>query len=338
MKKFIRFMVVLLLIIIAAIVALMFTEPQDITVVRTTLIKAPKEAAFDQIVHFTNWPNWDPWSRLDSGKMKRTLYGTDGTPGSGYTWVGDKTGAGDMRDSAIDGTSLLYRLAITQPYASNAWGYLKAADTAGMTKVTWTCTMHFGRPMNAMLIFMNMDKMLGPDFENGLNNMKNYLESKVPAAPVAAAIEVTEVDYPGHTFAGLRKTISMASMGDMMKLFDDAKAVMTKNAADKIKGPSAGIYFTWDTLKKETDMAAVFPVSDVKTIKDATIIDIPASRAVMAVLHGGYGKEMEVHSAIAKHIAEKGETKGTVVEEYTIGRDTEPDSNKWVTNIYYLIK
>ena len=331
-------MIMLLLIVIVAILVLMFKEPEDITVVRSAVIKAPKEVVFDQIVHFANWPNWDPWSRMDSGKMKRTMYGTDGTPGSGYTWVGDKTGSGDMRDSAVSGTQLLYSLNIKEPHSGGGWGYLKADDTAGMTKVTWTITMHFGRPMNAMLIFMNMDKMLGPDFENGLNNMKTYLESKTPAAPAASGIEVTEVDYPGHTFEGIRKTISMAAMADMAKLFQDAKTVMTANAADKINGTSAGIYFTWDTVKKETDMAAVFPVSEAKTIKDVAVFNIPKSKAVMAVLRGGYGREMEAHGAIAKHIAEKGETKGTVIEEYTIGPNEEPDSNKWVTNIYYLLK
>ncbi len=331
-------MIMLLLIVIVAILVLMFKEPEDITIVRSAVIKAPKEVVFDQIVHFANWPNWDPWSRMDSGKMKRTMYGTDGTPGSGYTWVGDKTGSGDMRDSALSGTQLLYSLNIKEPHSGGGWGYLKADDTAGMTKVTWTITMHFGRPMNAMLIFMNMDKMLGPDFENGLNNMKNYLESKAPAAPIASAIEVTEVDYPGHTFEGIRKTISMAAMADMAKLFQDAKTVMTANAADKINGTSAGIYFTWDTVKKETDMAAVFPVSEAKTIKDVAVFNIPKSKAVMAVLRGGYGREMEAHGAITKHISEKGEAKGTVIEEYTIGPNEEPDSNKWVTNIYYLIK
>ncbi len=330
-------MIVLLLVIAAALIVLMFKEPQDVTVVRTTLIKAPKEAVFDQIVHFTTWPVWDPWSKLDSGKMKRTLYGTDGMPGSGYTWVGDKTGEGEMRDSAVSGTQMLYKLTMFNPQGGG-WGYMKADDTAGMTKVTWTCTMHFGRPLNAMLVFMNMDKMLGPNFEDGISSLKTLLESKAPAAPAQTAIEVTEVDYPGHTFEGLRKTVSNVAMGDMMKLFADAKTVMTKNAADKINGTSTGLYFTWDTVKKETDMAAVFPVSETKTIKDAAVFNIPKSKAVLAVLRGGYGKEMEAHGAIAKHIAEKGETKGTVIEEYTVGPNEEPDSNKWVTNIYYLIK
>lgn len=331
-------MVVLILIVIVALTILVFVEPTDVTVTRTTVIKAPKEAVFEQIVNFKNWHNWSPWNKLDGDKMKMDFYGTDGTPGSGYKWVGVQTGAGDMKDSAVNGTDMLYNLTFTEPHAGSAWGHFKADDTAGMTKVTWICTMHFGKPSNAMLVFMNMEKLLGPMFEDGLKDMKTFVESKAPAAPAPTGIEVTEVEYPGHTFEGLRKTVSNVAMGDMMKLFADAKTVMTKNAADKINGTSAGLYFTWDTVKKETDMAAVFPVSEAKTIKDVAVFNIPKSKAVLAVLRGGYGKEMEVHGAITKHIAEKGETKGTVIEEYTIGPNEEPDSNKWVTNIYYLIK
>ena len=58
----------------------------------------------------------------------------------------------------------------------------------------------------------------------------------------------------------------------------------------------------------------------------------------MAVLRGGYGKEMEVHGAIVKYMAAKGQQHGPVIEEYISGRLDEPDSNKWITNIYYLIK
>ena len=112
MKKFVRFMVVLILIVIVALTILVFVEPTDVTVTRTTVIKAPKEAVFEQIVNFKNWHNWSPWNKLDGDKMKMDFYGTDGTPGSGYKWVGVQTGAGDMKDSAVNGTDMLYNLAL----------------------------------------------------------------------------------------------------------------------------------------------------------------------------------------------------------------------------------
>ena len=334
MKKFLRFVVILLVVVIAAVLILGLIEPRDITVMRTAMIKAPKEAVFEQIVKYKNWTNWSPWEKMDSGKMKMTYYGTDGQPGSGYTWEGVKTGAGDMKDSAVSGTQMTYVLTFTKPREGTAWGYLKADDSAGMTKATWTCSMHFPYPMNAMCLFMNMDKMLGGDFESGLNNMKAYVESHATAS--SGDMEVKEVDYPGHAFEGIRKVMSMA---DMSKFFMESYTLLGKELDGKIMGPGTGIYFTWDTVKKESDMAAVFPVSDTaKVVKGASVINVPAAKAVMTVLKGGYGKEMEAHTAISKYMTAKGIAHGIVIEEYVAGPGQEPDSNKWVTNIYYLIK
>ena len=337
MKKFLRFVVVLLLIVIVAVVVLGLIEPNDITVTRTALIKAPKEAVFEQMVYYKNWLNWSPWYRMDSGKMKMTYYGTDGQPGSGYTWEGDKTGAGDMKDSAVKGTEMTYVLTFTKPHTGSAWGTLKADDSAGMTKATWTCSMHFPFPMNAMCIFMNMDKMLGGDFASGLENMKTYVESH--SSGTASGVEIKEVDYPGHIFEGMRKTMSITNNDEMSKFFMDSYSLLGKDIGGKITGPGTGLYFSWDTVKKETDMAAVFPVSDTTmAVKGASFFHIPASRAVLAVLKGSYSGMMDAHVAIAKYMAAKGEAHGAVIEEYITGPGTEKDSTKWVTNIYYTIK
>ena len=336
MKKFIRFVVILLLIVAAAVVILGIYEPKEKTIVRTTLIKAPKEVVFAQIVNFKNWPNWCPWYIMDSGKMKMTFYGTDGQPGSGYKWEGVKTGAGDMKDSAVNGTSMTYALTFYKPSENTAWGYLKAEDTAGMTKVTWTMSIHFPFPFNAMCVFMNMDKILGGDFEDGLRYMKTYVESHTDGSGSATGMDVEEVEYPAHTFEGAH---SIVRMSDMMKYFDSTVKIMKASATDKINGPSSGLYYTWDTLKKETDMAAVFPVSDTtKAVKGMAFIHIAAAKAVMVALKGGYGREMEAHEALKKYMAAKGMALNMVIEDYRVGPHEEADSNKWVTNIYCLIK
>ena len=333
MQKFVRFVIGLLLVVGIAFFVLAFIEPNDITVVRTTMIKAPKEAVFEQMRYFKNWVNWSPWQKMDTG-MKLTYYGTDGQPGSGYTWHGgSKTGAGDMYDSAINGTQMTYRLTFTEPHKGLANGFLSATDSSGMTKATWSCSMHFGFPWNAMCVFMNMDKLLGGDFEAGLNYMKTYVESHTTAS---TDVDVKEVDFAAHTYQGVRSTIGW---GDMMKFNTDNYKLLQQELGSKIKGPQTGIYFTWDTTNKNSDMAVVFPVADTTAVvKGTTFITAGPAKAVMATLKGGYGAEMKYHDAIAKYMQAKGMARSYVVEEYVPGPQTEPDSNKWVTNIYYLVK
>jgi hypothetical protein len=323
-------MVVLIAIVVVAVLVLGLIEPTDILVSRSTVIKAPKEAVFEQMVMFKNWPNWSPWYKTDS-TMKMTYSGTDGQPGSSYHWVGDekKAGEGEMKNTAVNGTELTFDVTFTKPDRGTAHGILKAVDTAGMTKATWSFSIHIGFPWNAMCVFMNMDKMLGGDFESGLANMKQYVESH--ATPAAPEVNIQEVDFPEHVYVGIRKTINMA---DIMKFFADNKGMNVKAS-----GSYTGLFYTWDMATKTTDLAAVYPVSDTAMLaKGTSVIHVPAAKAYLAVLRGGYAPEMKYHNALHQRLEAKGQKQLVVVEEYPTGQYNEPDSNKWVTNIYYLVQ
>ena len=175
-------MVVVLLVTGIGVLILMFAEPTEIQVSRSTYIGAPKEVVFEQMARFSQWPHWSPWYRLDT-TMKIDYAGTDGQAGSSYHWVGnDKVGEGTMKCLAVNGTQTDFEINFVKPFESSAHGFLKATDSAGGTKATWTFSTHMGRPMNAMLVFMNMDKLLGKDFENGLANMKTWVEGHTGAA------------------------------------------------------------------------------------------------------------------------------------------------------------
>ena len=327
-------MLVVLLLVIAIFLALALYEPYDVPVSRSILIKAPKEAVFVQMVQFRNWPNWSPWYKIDS-TMKFTYSGTDGQPGSSYTWAGieNKTGAGEMKNTGVEGTTMNFDVLFTKPREGSAHGILKAEDTAGMTKATWSFSIHTPFPFNAMCAFISMDKLLGGDFESGLSNMKQYVESHTTITPL---IEIKEVDYPAHIFEGIRETVAMS---DMSKFFADTYSMLGKELGPKITGPAAGIFYTWDTANKNSDMAAVFPVSDTtKPATGAVILHAGPAKAFMAVQKGGYSTSMMYHTALAKRLAEKGLKQSLVIEEYIVSPYQQPDSNKWVTNIYYLVQ
>ncbi len=334
MKKFLRFLVIFIVLVLVILLGLALYEPQDVLVTRSVLIKAPKEAVFEQMVKFRNWTNWSPWYLMDTS-MKMTYSGTDGTTGSAYQWKGqeNKTGAGSMTNTGVEGTSMNFDVVFTAPRDGKAKGMLSAKDSLGMTKATWSFSMHMDFPFNAMEAFLNMDKMLGGDFETGLATMKKYVESH---SATEAVIEVKEVDYPAHTYEGIRKTVAMA---DMLKFFADSYGTLGKELGPRIAGPAAGIYYTWDTTNKTSDLAAVFPVTDTtKPAPGAVILHAGPAKAYMAVLKGGYGNEMNYHNAIMKRLSEKGLKQNVVIEEYMAGPANQPDSNKWVTNIYYLVQ
>jgi uncharacterized membrane protein len=178
-KKFIRFCLALVGIVIAALLILGIFQPHDITVSRSATINAPKEAVFAQMVQFKNWPNWSPWSRLDTS-MKSEFTGTDGTPGSTYHWIGDdhKTGEALIKNTAVNGTEMQFTFTLVKPGNMEANGSLKAEDAPGGCKATMTFTNHYSYPWNALVFLTNLEKTIGPDLEKAVNNIKAVAEKK----------------------------------------------------------------------------------------------------------------------------------------------------------------
>ena len=178
-KKFIRFCIALVGIFVVLLLVLGLFQPHYITVSRSATIAAPKEAVFQQMVKLSNWPNWSPWSRLDTS-MKNEFTGTDGQVGSMYHWTGDpqKTGETEITIKAINGTSLDFNFKLIKPEELKAKGTLSAEDAPGGCKATMTFTNHYSYPWNALLFLTNLEKSIGPDLEKAVNNMKETVESR----------------------------------------------------------------------------------------------------------------------------------------------------------------
>lgn len=338
MKKFLKFLLIAIIVLIVGILIAGLVMPNEVSVTRSTLINAPKEAVFEQMVKFRNWPHWSPFYELDT-TATLTYSGEDGTAGSYYTWESkkDDVGAGKMTNKAVEGTKFDYDLNFIKPWESQAHGYFSATDSAGGTKATWSFTTHMPFPFNAMQLFpfMNMEKMLGESFDKGLGKMKAYVESN-PSATGSAIYEIKEVDYPAHIFQGFRKTVGWNDIGSF---FGQSMGQLGAGLGDKIAGPGTGLYYSWDTVNHSTDLVAAFPVSDTtKVVKGSVIVHQEASKALLLEYKGPYGNMMAAHGALQKEITAKGKMSTLVVEEYVVGMPVEQDSTKWVTNIYYLVK
>ncbi len=335
MKKFAIFTIVFLVIFAVFVGILIIIEPQDVAITRSTIIKAPKNIVFNQIVHFKNWSNWSPYIKSDTS-MKLTYTGIDGMQGSAFQWVGNEkiTGSGEMKNELVTNNELDFVVNFTKPNPGSSKGILKAEDSAGgYTKVSWTCLIHWPKPLNALWFIAKdkMDKMNGDDFENGLDNLKRYCELHL-----LTNINIVETVYPAHLFQGYRKTVKME---DLDSFFADSYTKLGKGLNKKIAGSAVGLIYNWDTINKNADIAAAFPVADSQNaIKESFVVDMKNTKAYMAIQKGGYSNSKKTHEALNKYVTEHGKKQHLIIEEYNINKQNEPDSNKWVTTIYYLIE
>ena len=334
MNKFIRFSILLILLVLAGILILAFVEPNDVTVTRRIVINTPKEPVFEQIVNFRNWPNWGIVHQRDTA-VKVTYSGTDGQQGAIYHWAGDEhiTGEGEMKNEGVEGTTMKYTFTLTKPGEMLADGTITAKDTGDNTVVIWTFHKHFPFLANAALVVFDLDKYIGGDFETALAALKLHVEKNTKVKP---KVIVKEVEYPGHIFAGTRQEVGM---GEVTALYSSIYIPLSKALGGKVWGPLTGLYYKWDTIAHRTDVMVALPVTDsAMRLKLSSYIYLPPAHAFMAVHNGGYSALADVHATLNKYMAAKGRTATVSIEEYPTGPLQEPDSAKWITNVYYLVQ
>lgn len=142
------------------------------SVTRSATIPAPASAIFPYVNSFHEWTKWSPWESVDNN-LQRTYSGTETGVGAKYAWTGNrKAGAGTMEIIKSDEPgSINIRLEFTKPFkAVNPTSFTFTADGTG-TRVTWTMTGENTGIGKVFALFMNMDKMVGGDFEKGLASL-----------------------------------------------------------------------------------------------------------------------------------------------------------------------
>ena len=177
MFEIIAIVAVVLAIAIAILLILAAIKPDTFTVQRATTVKAPPERIFPLINDFHQWGTWSPYETKDPA-MKRSYSGAASGKGAVYAWQGNKNvGSGRMEilDSSAP-SKIVIKLDFFAPFEGHNTAEFTMLPQGDVTNVTWL--MHGPVPFMAkiMHVLMNIDRMVGKDFEVGLANLKRLTE------------------------------------------------------------------------------------------------------------------------------------------------------------------
>ncbi|MBK9175904.1 MAG: SRPBCC family protein [Flavobacteriales bacterium] len=334
-----KILLVLLLVIAALLVILGMTGQDRYRIERSVSIAAPVEAVWGHVSSLGAMDKWSPWNELDPS-MKKTMEGTDGTVGAISKWEGNKdVGKGEQRiDSIVPNSLLRTHLTFQEPWTSETDALIELAPDAEGTKVTWAMVGENDFMGKLMSKFMDMDAMLGKDFEKGLALLKSQAESAHAARPT---FEIKTIERSASLFVGKRDVVKWADMKTFFgENFTSGMGAIGKAGVAPAGAPS-GVYFEWNVEEQTADMIAGIPVplTARAKLKGLDLYEAPASKALLIEYRGGYEGMGPAHEAMDAYINANGLTHHTnVIEEYITDPGSEPDSTKWLTNIIYLIK
>lgn len=152
---------------------------KEYAVEKEIVINQPKAEVFEYIKHLKNQDNFSKWATMDPD-MKKTYRGTDGTVGFVSAWESqdDEVGVGEQEIKTItEGDRIDFELRFIKPFESTESAYMTTETLdENQTLVKWGFNGHMDYPMNLMLVFMDIEKMIGDDLQTGLNNLKTKLE------------------------------------------------------------------------------------------------------------------------------------------------------------------
>jgi hypothetical protein len=178
MVKTIAVVVVLLLVVVVGVVlAYAATRPDVFHVQRTASIKASPDKIFPLINDFRSWGSWSPYEHKDPA-MKRTYSSETAGKGAVYEWAGDKNvGSGRIEIADTSPPSrVAIKLDMIKPFEAHNRVEFTLEPKGDTTNVTWAMNGHTPYLAKVMHVFLDVDRMVGQDFEIGLANLKAQAE------------------------------------------------------------------------------------------------------------------------------------------------------------------
>jgi len=168
-----------LLVLIVGVLLFAATRPDALHVERSAVINAPPETIYPMLSDFHQWRRWSPWEELDPA-MTRSHSGAPSGKGAVYEWSGNSdVGRGRMEiTNAVEPSRVAIALQFLEPWEANNVAAFTLAPRGSATMVTWTMDGPSPYLMKVMGLFMNMDRMIGGDFEKGLTKLKAAAEGR----------------------------------------------------------------------------------------------------------------------------------------------------------------
>jgi effector-binding domain-containing protein/ribosome-associated toxin RatA of RatAB toxin-antitoxin module len=339
--RFVKIFLIVVIVLIAGFSIWNATLPASYDFSRSIVINAPAEYAFEQVNEVKNWEQWSPWAAMDNTAEFTYHDQTVGT-GAWYSWNGDTVGVGKLTIVESEPNShIKTKLEFTEPNQVLSAGYWTFEEDNGVTTVTWGNTGEL--PFFMRFIGSMMDQQMGNAFESGLENLKEIAESRAMrgAENTLQNGQIDVMDFGGGAYLGMRFT--ELSWADMDKAFSEGfSSVFNALGADanNVTGPPFGLIELWDEENQITTVVTGVPVeTEIEVNPPLEKGQLYSGKVIRYTYFGDFSGTGTGHYAIEEYANANGLTlAGAPWESYVTDTETEPDTSKWLTFIYYPVE
>lgn len=312
-------------------------KPKPYDVSREIVINAPIEDIFEQVNTIKNQSAWSPWDKMDPN-MTKTYEGPESGVGAKYSWSGnDSVGTGSMEliESNFP-NNVNFTLTFTSPWEAVSGIYWNFEPADEGVKVTWGNKGEFP----GYIFWMSeqdMDDAMGNDFASGLQGLKELVEAEANARP---DYNLEQTTATAMTIYSVTDEVSWAEMGSDFfgSRYGEISAYLKEDSAN-LTAPPIAIYHVWDEENKKAKVEVALACNsskpgDKRVVKGSTY----EGAVVKGSFYGPYEGTEAVHFAIEDYLnANSLQISGSPWEVYVTDPGAEPDTTKWLTEIFYPV-
>ena len=336
--KIIKKILLALLIIIGIVVIISLFLPSAVSVERKTSINSPVSTVFNQVNVLKNWEKWDPWHAKEPEMGGSVYSGPEAGVGAKHCWDSENPDIGKGCLSIVESnpnSSVKNLLEFDGMTPGN--GGFAFEESEGVTTVSWKMNMEMGMNPIGKIFGLMMDGMIGPDFEAGLKSLKELCENMPKEEKAQVQISLTELSsQPIYSIKD--STLVDGISAKLAQLYGEIMEYIGKSGA-KVTGQPLSIWHSWNPSGYSTLEAAIPVEKTGEGTNRVMAAALPEGKAVMAIQLGSYDAAEATYKAIEGYIKENSlVSTGPSWEVYVTDPGNEPDTSKWITNIYFPVQ
>lgn len=314
-------------------------NPTEYEVSREIQIDAPAAAVYEVVNNHQYRQEWSPWEQSDPN-LEMTYEGPESGVGAIYKWSGnDSVGTGSLEIvESREPEYIKSELTFVEPWESKSVVEWHFSEQNGNTTARWVTKGSFP----GYLFWMDgeaMDEMMGPDFERGLERLKDFVEQNQTTADDLPT-EVMRTTVSPLTYYFVEREVSFDELSEELysQAYEQVYGYLGKDAGMVIEPPFA-VFHEWDEENQRTRFEVAVAVESEQPgegeVKRGTTY---GGDVVMRIMKGPYEALGEVHGELYQYITDNGlQMAGSPWESYVVGPADDPDPQNWVTEVYYPV-
>lgn len=297
--KILRGLLIAIVLLVAGAVAVGYALPQRAQLERSIVIERPPATVFTVLNGYRHYAAWSPWAALDPAMQVRVEGPMTGV-GAKYSWTSEQAGVGAGSQEILESTpySRIRTALVFSGTSSINRASFQLTPEGGGTRVVWTHEVEFGADLLGRYFGLLLERMVGPDYERGLANLKRHVET-LPAVDFSGlVVDVVQVQArPIAYVPGRSSTEATAIAAAYRDAFARIAAALQREGIRPDGAPLA-IGRKWDTGQGLYEFDAAIPVpAGTQAIRTDTEVRLGSTHAgtVLKATHDGRREPLGEH-------------------------------------------